>query len=386
MLNKMIKIKFFTLLIFFSFLSNLLAAPKMDVKSAIVLDYNSNKILYEIEPDDHIYPASMTKIMTSIIAFDLLKQGKINLDDETIVSENAWRLSQSGYSSMFIMINDTVTIEELLRGIIVVSGNDACVALAEAIAGSEGNFAELMNEKAKEIGLTNTNFSNSSGINEPQNYSTVRDIAIMSKYLILNYPKYYEYFKETEFTWDRTGGDPITQGNRNPLLYKRMGADGIKTGYLDSEQYSLAASVIGEERRLISVISGFKTKKQRSNESIKIISWALRNTDTYEIAKKEVPNFPFNVWLGKKNKVDGYVKEDLYVTIQKNELKDLKVSLDYTGPLIAPISKDQEIGNLIIKTGDEERSIPVYSSEKIKKVNFIKSLFLSFNYMIWGDV
>ena len=385
-LNKMIKIKFFTLLIFFSFLSNLLAAPKMDVKSAIVLDYNSNKILYEIEPDDHIYPASMTKIMTSIIAFDLLKQGKINLDDETIVSENAWRLSQSGYSSMFIMINDTVTIEELLRGIIVVSGNDACVALAEAIAGSEGNFAELMNEKAKEIGLTNTNFSNSSGINEPQNYSTVRDIAIMSKYLILNYPKYYEYFKETEFTWDRTGGDPITQGNRNPLLYKRMGADGIKTGYLDSEQYSLAASVIGEERRLISVISGFKTKKQRSNESIKIISWALRNTDTYEIAKKEVPNFPFNVWLGKKNKVDGYVKEDLYVTIQKNELKDLKVSLDYTGPLIAPISKDQEIGNLIIKTGDEERSIPVYSSEKIKKVNFIKSLFLSFNYMIWGDV
>ena len=384
-LNKMIKIKFFTLLIFFSFLSNLLAAPKMDVKSAIVLDYNSNKILYEIEPDDHIYPASMTKIMTSIIAFDLLKQGKINLDDETIVSENAWRLSQSGYSSMFIMINDTVTIEELLRGIIVVSGNDACVALAEAIAGSEGNFAELMNEKAKEIGLTNTNFSNSSGINEPQNYSTVRDIAIMSKYLILNYPKYYEYFKETEFTWDRTGGDPITQGNRNPLLYKRMGADGIKTGYLDSEQYSLAASVIGEERRLISVISGFKTKKQRSNESIKIISWALRNTDTYEIAKKEVPNFPFNVWLGKKNKVDGYVKEDLYVTIQKNELKDLKVSLDYTGPLIAPISKDQEIGNLIIKTGDEERSIPVYSSEKIKKVNFIKSLFLSFNYMIWGD-
>ena len=140
-LNKMIKIKFFTLLIFFSFLSSLFAAPKIDVKSAIVLDYNSDKILYEIEPDAHIYPASMTKIMTSIIAFDLLKQGKINLDDESIVSENAWRLSQSGYSSMFIMINDTVTIEELLKGIIIVSGNDACVALAEAIAGSEENFA-----------------------------------------------------------------------------------------------------------------------------------------------------------------------------------------------------------------------------------------------------
>ena len=213
----MIKTKFFTLLIFFIFSSTLIAAPKIDVKSAILVDYNSGKILYEIDPDTHIYPASMTKIMTSIIAFELLKQGKIKLDDETIVSENAWRLSQKGFSSQFIVINDSVTIEELLRGIIVVSGNDSCVALAEAIAGSEENFAEIMNEKAKEIGLKNTNFSNSSGINDPQNYSTVRDIAIMSHYLISQYPKYYEYFKETEFTWDRTGGDPITQGNRNPL-------------------------------------------------------------------------------------------------------------------------------------------------------------------------
>tara|TARA_Y100000590_G_C15337916_1_gene870308 strand:- start:46 stop:777 length:732 start_codon:yes stop_codon:yes gene_type:complete len=243
-----------------------------------------------------------------------------------------------------------------------------------------------MNEKVKEMGLTGTNFSNSSGVNDPQNYSTVRDIAIMSKHLISEYPKYYEYFKETEFTWDRTGGDPITQGNRNPLLYKRMGADGIKTGYLDSEKYSLAASVVGEQRRLISVISGFQSKKARSNESIKVISWALRNTDTYEIAKKEVPNFTFDVWLGKKNKVDGYTKEDLYITIQKNEAKDLKVSLNYTGPLKAPIDKDQKIGDLIIETVDDQKSIPVYSSEKIKKVNFIKSLFLSFNYMIWGDV
>ena len=384
-LNKMIKIKFLITIIFFAFLTNLFAAPKIDVKSAILVDYNSNKVLYEIDPDAHIYPASMTKIMTTIIAFDLLKQGKINLDDETVVSENAWRLSQKGFSSMFIMINDTVTIEELLRGIIVVSGNDACVALAEAIAGSEENFAEIMNEKAKEIGLTNTNFSNSSGINDPQNYSTVRDIAIMSKHLILNYPKYYEYFKELEFTWDRTGGEPITQGNRNPLLYKRIGADGIKTGYLDSEKYSLAASVIGEERRLISVISGFKSKKSRSNDSLKIISWALRNTNSYEIAKKENPAFLLDVWLGKKNKVPAYVKEDLYVTIQKNELKDLKVSLNYSGPIKAPILKDQEIGSLIIETRDDKKSIPVYASEEIKKVNFIKSLFLSFNYMIWGD-
>ena len=233
----MIKIKiiaiFFTLISFTFAFSN----PKIDARSAILMDFHSGKILYEDDADMQIYPASMTKIMTSIIAFDLLKEDKIKLSDEVIISENAWRMSKSGFSSMFIMLNDKVTIEDLLKGIIIVSGNDSCVALAEGIAGTEGAFADMMNEKAIEIGLENTNFSNSSGINDPDNYSTVRDIAIMSKYLIENYPVYYEYFKEKKFTWDRTGGDPITQGNRNPLLYKNIGADGIKTGYLAVEKY-----------------------------------------------------------------------------------------------------------------------------------------------------
>ena len=166
--------------------------------------------------------------MTSIIAFDLLNKNKLSLEDEFVISENAWRLSQSGYSSMFIMINDQVSVEDLLRGIIVASGNDACVALAEGIAGSEENFAEMMNEKADEIGMTSTNFTNSSGINDPDNVSTVKDIALMSKYLIKNYPEFYEIFKEKTFTWDRTGGEPIKQGNRNPLLYKNVGVDGGK--------------------------------------------------------------------------------------------------------------------------------------------------------------
>ena len=185
-LNRMIKIKILVLISFFILISHSLSSPKIDVKTAILLDYNSDKILYELEPDMSIYPASMTKIMTSIVAFDLLKEDKIKLDDEFIVSENAWRMSKSGYSSMFIMLNDKVSVEDLLRGIIVVSGNDACVALAEGIAGTESNFAEMMNEKAEELGLENTNFTNSSGINDPDNYSTVRDIAIMSKYLIKN--------------------------------------------------------------------------------------------------------------------------------------------------------------------------------------------------------
>jgi len=383
----MIKSKILTFFLFFLFHSALFSAPKIDVKTAILLDFNSNKILYELEPDLSIYPASMTKIMTSIIAFDLLKQGKIKLDDEVIVSENAWRLSKAGFSSMFIMLNDKVTIEDLLKGIIIVSGNDACVALAEGIAGTEENFAEMMNDKASEIGLENTNFTNSSGINDPDNYSTVRDIAIMSKYLIENYPDYYEYFKEKEFTWVRTGGDPITQGNRNPLLYRNMGADGIKTGYLAVEKYSLASSIIGEKRRLIAVASGFKTKQSRSQGSIKLISWGLRNTNTYEISEKNVPKFKFKTWLGKKEHVMGITKENIYLTINKKEVKDLKVSVKYNGPIKAPIKKGDLLGNIIIQQSkDNSFSKPIYAVEDVKKVNLFKSLFLSFNYMIWGDV
>ena len=383
----MTKTKILTLISLFLFHSISWGSPKIDVKTAILLDYNSNKILYELEPDMSIYPASMTKIMTSIIAFDLLKQGKINLEDEVIVSENAWRLSKAGFSSMFIMLNDKVTIEDLLKGIIIVSGNDACVALAEAIAGTESNFAEMMNEKAEEIGLVNTNFTNSSGINDPDNYSTVRDIAIMSKYLIENYPNYYKYFEEKEFTWDRTGGDPITQGNRNPLLYKNIGADGIKTGYLAVEKYSLASSVIGEKRRLISVASGFNTKQSRSNDSIKLISWGLRNTNTYEISEKGVPKFKFRTWLGKKDFVNVVTKENIYITVNKKDVKNLKVSIAYSGPIKAPVSKGDKIGDLIVQENEDQiKTIELYANEDVKKVNFFKSLFLSFNYMIWGDV
>ena len=218
--------------------------------------------MYESDPDAVIYPASMTKIMTSIIAFDLIKNGKLSIDDMFAVSENAWRLSQSGYSSMFIMVNDQVSVEDLLKGIISASGNDACVALAEGIAGSEENFAEIMNEKANEIGMTQTNFTNSSGINDPDNVSTVRDIAIMSKYLISNYPNFYELFKEKTFTWDRTGGDPIKQGNRNPLLYKNVGVDGVKTGYLAVEKYSLASSMKKKEEGLSQLLLVFRLKIQ----------------------------------------------------------------------------------------------------------------------------
>ena len=275
-------------------------------KTAILQDFQSGDILFEKESDMSIYPASMTKIMTTIIAFDMIKNGDLSLEDKFIVSENAWRLSTSGYSSMFIMVGDEVSVENLLKGIIIASGNDACVALSEGIAGSEEEFSFLMNSKASEIGMENTNFTNSSGINDPDNYSTVKDILIMSNYLIKNYPELYEYYKEKEFTWDRTGGDPITQGNRNPLLYKRLGADGIKTGYLAVEKYSLASSIFKNNRRLIAVASGFQTKNDRSRESVKLLTHGLTKYDLIEIAKinKEITNL--DVWLGKKNEIKTY--------------------------------------------------------------------------------
>ena len=365
------------------------AKAEFDIKTdtAILQDYLSGKILFEKDADKSIYPASMTKIMTTIIAFDLIERGDLSLNDKFLISENAWRLSTSGYSSMFIMIGDEVSVEDLLKGIIIVSGNDACVALAEGIAGSEEEFAILMTSKAKEIGMENTNFSNSSGIGDPDNYSTVRDILKMSNYLIKTYPQFYEYYKEKEFTWDRTGGDPITQGNRNPLLYKNLGADGIKTGFLSVEKYSLASSIIRNNRRLIAVGSGFKTKNERSKESIKLLMWGITNFDVVEISKKESEFTKLEVWLGKKRMVKTYTKNDIYKTIPKARKKYLKVIIDYNGPVKAPIKKDDILGKIKISYKDkiiDEHDLLAF--ENVKKLNIFSRLIRSINYLIWGDV
>ena len=380
--------KFFYTVLFFAFFSTASIA-KFDIKAstAILQDFHSGEILFEKDPDREIYPASMTKIMTSIIAFELIEKGDLSLDDKFLISENAWRLSQSGYSSMFIMVNDEVSVENLLKGIIIASGNDSCVALAEGIAGSEEEFAIIMTSKAKEIGMNNTNFSNSSGINDPDNYSTVRDILIMSHYLIKKYPKFYEYFKEKEFTWDRTGGDPITQGNRNPLLYKNMGVDGIKTGYLAVERYSLASSAERRNRRLIAVGSGFKTKKDRSKESAKLLTYGMTNFDLIEIVKSEKELVELDVWLGYKDKVKAYVNHDIYKTIPKARKRYLKAIVEYNGPIEAPIKKNEILGTLKILYKDEIiNEYKVLAFEDVNKVNIFSRLMKSINYLIWGDV
>jgi len=381
-----IKIIFLSI-IFFTFHQKSFSEIDIDVNYLILQDHYSGKILYEKDADIRIYPASMTKIMTSIVAFDLLKNGETSLDEEIMISEKAWRMSQSGYSSMFIMLNDKVTVEDLLKGIIIVSGNDACVALAEGLAGSEEDFVILMNEKADEIGLEDTNFNNSSGINDSNNYSTVRDILMMSTYMIKNYPEYYTYFKETTFTWDRTGGDPIKQGNRNPLLYKNMGADGIKTGFLTVEKYSLASSVKVGLRRVTAVGSGFSSKNGRSRESMKILNYGLSKFDTIRISKKDEIISSLNVWQGKKDKVDVVSSEDFYLTIPKRKKSTIKAFIEYNGPLQTPIKKGDIIAMLnIYVSGDLTKQIEVLAAENIKRSNIFARLFKSLNYLVWGDV
>ena len=381
------KITIYILLFYLFTMTKVFAAFDIKARTAILQDYLSGEILFEKDITRSIYPASMTKIMTSIVVFDLLKAGDLSLDDKIMISENAWRLSQSGYSSMFIMVGDEVTVENLLKGIIVASGNDACVALAEGVAGTEEEFAMLMNTKAAEIGMENTNFTNSSGINDPDNYSTVEDILKMSNYLIKNYPNYYNYFKEKEFTWDRTGGEPITQGNRNPLLYKNFGADGIKTGYLAVEKYSLASSIKRGKRRLIAVGSGFETKNSRSKQSSKLLTWGLTNFDTIKIAEKNKNFVELDVWLGKKKTVKGYIKKDLYKTIPKARKKYLKAVVIYQGPILAPVQKDQKVAKLKLSYKDEILDeLDIFAIEEVKKVNIFSGLIKSINYLIWGDV
>ena len=387
-LNKLNIIKIFVIIF-------LITPAKADfdvkVSTAIVQDFLSKEILFEKDADRSIYPASMTKIMTSIVAFDLIRNGDIKLSDKFLISEKAWRLSRPGNSSMFIMLNDEITVKDLLLGIIIVSGNDACVALAEGIAGSEEAFASLMNLKAAEIGMINSNFTNASGLNDPDNYSTVRDILIMSDYLISNYPEYYKYFKVLDFTWDRTGGDPITQPNTNSLLNKNKMVDGIKTGYLAVEKYSLASSILKNNRRILAVGSGFKTKASRSYESNKLLNYGLAKFDTIEIAKKNEIFTDLDVWQGTKNKVDVYIDENVYKTIPKIESlrkkKYIKAIVNYQGPILAPIKKGDILGELKVFYKDEViETYDLLAYENIKKVNILSRLIRSINYLVWGDV
>jgi D-alanyl-D-alanine carboxypeptidase (penicillin-binding protein 5/6) len=376
--------KILSIFIFILAISSNSQAIETSAKEAILLDYNSNEILFKKNENLKISPASLTKIMTSIIAFDLIKKGELKLDEKIIVSTKAWRMSKSGYSSMFIMPNDKITVENLLKGIIVASGNDACIALAEGIAGSEESFALMMNEKAKDIGMKNTNFSNSSGIFSESNFSTVEDIALMSSYLIKNYPELYKMYSLKTFTWERTGGKPINQPNRNSLLFRNSNVDGIKTGHLNDSGYALAASLKNGERRLISVISGTASNAERTRESLKLLNYALISTDLISI-KKNNELLVADFWNGKINKVNLHLKEDVFFTYPKRRSKDLSITIVGEFPIKKNFKKNDELAKIRIQDKNGFlKEYPLFASDDYKDINFIKKFINTINFLIWG--
>ena len=359
-------------------------ALNTSAKQAILMDVNSGQVLFKKNENEKISPASITKIMTSIIAFDLIKSGELKLNEKFLVSNKAWRMAKQGYSSMFIVPNDRITVLNLLKGIIIASGNDACIALAEGIAGSEAAFASMLNDKAKSIGMTNTNFSNSSGIYSEDNYSTVSDISLMSVYLIKEFPELYKMYAERTFTWDRTGGNPITQSNRNSLLYKNSKVDGIKTGHLNDSGYSLAATMLVNNRRILSVVSGTNSQKERARESLKLLNHAIITTELL-LVKKENSLFSINTWNGKKSSIKLELEKDLYITYSKRRSRDIKIYLEVSEPIKDHFKASDQLGVLRIK---DENGLdikqPLFATEDFKKINFIKRFFNSIGFLVWG--
>jgi D-alanyl-D-alanine carboxypeptidase (penicillin-binding protein 5/6) len=372
-------------IICFLFISVKSSALETSAKQAYLIDVLSGEVLFEKNKEQKISPASITKIMTAIVAFDLIKKGDLKLEEKFKVSKNAWRMSSKGFSSMFIMPNDRVSVENLLKGIIIVSGNDACIALAEGIAGTEEEFVNMMNNMAEKIGLSNTRFANSSGIYDGNNYSTVEDIAKMSIYLINNFPNLYKYYSEKKFTWDRTGGAPITQGNRNPILYKDMGADGIKTGYLNNSGYSLAATIKKNDRRILSVVSGTDSKNARSRETIRLLSYAENRFDLLKINKID-KSYNIKTWNLKQKTVQLELKNNIYLTIPKRKKNKLKIEIDHEKDILSrELKKGSPVSKLnIYYDNNLIKSETLYSSVNTEKENFFVRFLNSISLLIWG--
>ncbi len=335
-----------------------------DAEMAVVIDADTGKVLFKKNKDKKTYPASMTKIMTTLIVFEKLSNGTLTLDDKFLVSERAWKEREG--SSMFVEVDKEIRVEDLLRGIIVQSGNDACIVIAENIAGTEDAFASMMTDKGVEIGLKNTNFTNSTGMYDPNNYSTVHDIAVLSQYLINNFPEYYHLFSETEFEWSG-----IKQKNRNPLLYKNMGADGLKTGHLSKSGYGLAASAVEKKRRIISVTNGFETKQKRSQGSSRLITWAFREFDNVKLFEKDSEVGVVKIKGANKEETEVSTLDTILVTIAKSKKNALSYKI-LPIDVVAPLKSGDIAAQLEVIMPKED---PIYfnlvATNDVKQTNFI---------------
>jgi D-alanyl-D-alanine carboxypeptidase (penicillin-binding protein 5/6) len=345
-------------------------------RQAIIVDYQTGTVLFEKNADEPMAPASMSKLMTVYLVFEQLKSGRISMEDTLPVSEKAWR---KGGSKMFVEVNSQVKIADLLRGIIVQSGNDACIVVAEGLAGSVPAFAELMNKKARELGLTGSHFVNASGWPDPEQKMTARDLAVLAKRIIQDFPEYYEIFSEKEFTYNG-----IRQGNRNPLLYRNMGADGLKTGHTEESGYGLTASAERNGRRIILVVHGLGGMQERADESARLIEWAFREFANYEFVKAGETIATAPVWLGESETVPLVVEEDLTVTLPRGDRDKVRVVARFDGPVPAPIEAGQVIGELEISApGIEPRVVPLLAGAPVERLGPGGRIIASFRHLLF---
>ena len=353
------------------------AATETAAKFAIVLDYDTGTVILEKNADEPTAPASMSKLMTLYMVFERLKAGSLRLEDTFPVSEKAWRM---GGSKMFVGINTRVKLEDLLRGIVVQSGNDACIVIAEGLAQNEAAFAEEMTERAREIGLTNSTFVNSTGWPDPDHTMSVRDIAKLSAIIIREFPEYYPLFAEKTYTYNN-----IKQGNRNPLLYGYDGADGLKTGRTKASGYGLAASVNRQGRRLILVVNGLTSRKHRTRETTRLLDWAYREFDNFKLfdAGETVDNAA--VWLGEDAKVPLIIENEMTLTLARKSRRKMEVKVNYDSPIAAPIQSGERLAMLTVSAPDAEtQQIPLMAGKSVSRLGMFGRLSAALRYLAWG--
>jgi D-alanyl-D-alanine carboxypeptidase (penicillin-binding protein 5/6) len=374
-------ISFLTLTVFaalFSFISYAEAETvSTPAKQAILIDFDTGMTLFSKDADKQMPTSSMSKVMTMYVVFDAIKNGQLKLTDTLQVSEKAWR---KGGSKMFVNVNSQVKVEDLIRGVIIQSGNDATIVLAEGLSGTESAFAQSLTSTAKNIGMTNSNFMNASGWPDKDHYSTAKDLSTLAVALIKNFPEYYSYYGEREFTYN-----DITQKNRNPLLYRDIGADGIKTGHTNIGGYGLIGSGTRSGRRVILVVNGLSSEKARAQESAKLLDWGLRGFENMTLVNAQTEVEAAQVTLGKDKTVQMQTGDDIFITVPTLAKKDVKMTAYYEGPLEAPIAKGQEIGTLAVtisQVGDFE--YPLYAAADVERVGIVMEVIQKAKRMIFS--
>jgi len=353
------------------------SALETPAKQAFLMDMETGTVLLEKEADSLMPPASMSKLMTATMLFERLKEGSLKMEDTFPVSEKAWK---KGGSKMFVEVNKRVSVYDLLRGIIVQSGNDACIVVAEALAGSESAFAQTMTEHAREIGLEKSTFRNATGWPDPNHRMTARELAKLAQYIIQNFPEYYSIFSEKSFQFGK-----IKQGNRNPLLYSNSGADGLKTGHTEESGYGLTGSAKREDRRLIVVVNGLSSAKERGRESERLLEWGFREFDNYDLFEKGQEVAKARVWLGAKDLVPLSIDHDLTVTMSRKDRRSMQVKLVYNEPIPAPIIKGSPVARLVISAPNMKNiDVPLLAMENVERPGMIKRVMAAIKYVLFG--